>query len=79
MKMNIKCRPCPECDKVGRVEVEEDDFYKWQKGALIQVAFPYLNEDDREMLMTGIDPECWARLMKDIDDFGGENGAMVLA
>jgi len=84
MKVSIKCLPCPDCTKVGRVEVEETDFYRWQgdyntPGVLIQEAFPYLSADQREMLMTGYCSECWAKLWEDVDDFGGESGAVVLA
>lgn len=71
MKINVKCPPCPDCKKVGRVEVEEADFYRWQKDELIQVAFPYLDSDQREMLMTGYCKECWAKLWEDVDEFGG--------
>lgn len=77
--MYIKCKPCFLCRKVSRVEVEEHDFYKWQKGMLIQEAFPYLNDDQRELLMTGTCPKCWAEMMKEIDDLGGESGVLVLA
>jgi hypothetical protein len=72
VKVNVKCPPCPDCKKVGRVEVEESDFYKWQKGELIQVAFPYLDSDQREMLMTGYCGPCWTKLWEDVDEFGGE-------
>ncbi len=72
MKINIKGKPCPACSKVGRFGVEEADFYAWQKGELIQNAFPYLNGDQREMLMTGYDAQCWAKLWEDVDEFGGE-------
>lgn len=72
MKVNVKCRPCPDCGKAGRVEVEEEDFYAWQNHVLIQEAFPYLNADQREMLMTGYCGPCWAELWEDIDEFGGD-------
>lgn len=80
----MKCPPCPDCKKVGRVEVEEADFYRWKgtwdkPGVLIQVAFPYLDSDQREMLMTGYCGPCWTKLWEDVDDFGGESGAVVLA
>jgi hypothetical protein len=36
-----------------------DDAQRWVNGELIQVAFPYLNADDREILKTGIDAQAW--------------------
>jgi hypothetical protein len=43
-----------------------DEFmncYKaWQAGGLVQNAFPMLNADQREFLMTGLTPEQWDKL-----------------
>jgi hypothetical protein len=36
-----------------------NDAQRWVNGELIQVAFPYLNADDREILKTGIDAQEW--------------------
>ena len=41
------------------------DANEWVNGGLIQQCFPYLNADDREILMTGIDKQTW-------DDMFGE-------
>jgi hypothetical protein len=35
------------------------DANEWLNGGLIQQCFPYLDADDREILMTGIDSEDW--------------------
>lgn len=68
MKVKVKCPPCPDCGVTWRVEVEESDFYAWQGGKHIQDAFPYLNADQREMLMTGYDQKCWDALFADLED-----------
>lgn len=34
-------------------------FAKWEKGELIQKAFPMLNADEREFLMTGMTSSDW--------------------
>ena len=39
-----------------------DDAQRWLNGELIQNCFPYLNKDDREILMTGIDSETWEEM-----------------
>lgn len=38
------------------------DVNRWVNGELIQVAFPYLSADQREILKTGIDSESWDRM-----------------
>lgn len=55
-------RICPMCDEVHAVMVHAADYHRWTSGTLIQVAFPYLNADDRELLMTGICGACYAML-----------------
>lgn len=57
---------CPFCGHAHEVEVNETDYWDWQDGALAQDAFPYLSADEREMLISGIDSECWNKM------FGGE-------
>lgn len=37
-------------------------FNEWQAGKLIQDAFPMLNADQREFLMTGLTPEQWDKI-----------------
>jgi len=39
-----------------------------KKGVLIQNAFPTLNADQREFILTGITPEEWAATFKDEAD-----------
>jgi len=42
------------------LEEEFDNRYEmWQNGTLIQNAFPMLNADEREFIMTGITPQEW--------------------
>ena len=53
---------CTVCGDVSRVLISRDDFMKWRNGETIQVAFPYLNEDSRELLLTGTHRECWDAL-----------------
>ncbi len=57
---------CPFCGHAHEIEVNEADYWDWQDGALAQDAFPYLSADERELLISGIDSECWNKM------FGGE-------
>jgi hypothetical protein len=38
---------------------------KYDAGALVQHAFPFLNDDQREFLMTGLTPKAWDDLFGD--------------
>lgn len=50
---------CPICGRTYEVEVLLQDYFAWEAGALVQDAFPYLSDDEREMLISGICPTCW--------------------
>ena len=50
---------CPFCGKAHEIAVNEMDYLDWQDGKLAQDAFPYLSASDREMLISGIDEDCW--------------------
>ena len=50
---------CPFCGRDHEVEVPFEGYLAWQNGEAIQRALPTLSADEREMLMTGICPECW--------------------
>lgn len=44
------------------ITVKLSDANRWVNGELIQNCFPYLDKEDREILMTGHDNESWAKL-----------------
>lgn len=50
---------CPFCGKGHEIEVNEIDYLDWQDGEHAQNAFPYLEANEREMLISGICPDCW--------------------
>lgn len=49
---------CPFCRNEHRVKVNEDAYYRWQAGELIQNAMPDLSPTEREQLISGLCPEC---------------------
>ena len=51
---------CPFCGKPHDVLVSKADYAAWQNGKMAQDAFPYLSADEREILISGICPKCWA-------------------
>ena len=70
MKVILDCTVvtrCPFCGRANEIAVNEMDYLDWQDGKLAQDAFPYLSASDREMLITGICPDCWDGI------FGNEN------
>ena len=41
------------------LDITEAQIENWENGELIQNAFPNLNSDEREFLLTGMTPEEW--------------------
>lgn len=69
---------CPMCQTVNTVEVNNEDYVKWENGTVCQVAFPYLNANEREILISGICPTCWDKMFnsetsEEDEDFEDEN------
>ena len=60
-------RCCPWCGKLASVEVPTPAFRRWQSGVPVQSAFPTLTPDQREVLVSGTHPACWAKLFPDDD------------
>lgn len=61
--MKIKTRECPVCHQTEEYEVEEEQYRKWNRGMLIQKAFPDMTKDQRERLKTGLHGECWNKYL----------------
>jgi len=59
---------CPKCNGQTEMQVPAEQFVNWQRGQLIQDAFPNLTTDEREAMMTGICPKCWEAMFADEDD-----------
>lgn len=60
---------CPICGKQHKVLVREEDWelYNSPDRPHVQDIFPYLSPAERELLITGIDEECFNKM------FGGED------
>lgn len=72
IKVNV-LGECPLCGKEWYVAVPASEYLEWKKGRLIQDAMPSVSQDQREMLITGICPECWDKYMKPLDDEDDED------
>ena len=67
---------CPFCGKKQEVLVNEKDYILWQDGELAQIAFPYLTAEEREILISGICPQCWNDMFgqdEDEDEYEDED------
>lgn len=67
MKTFVDTR-CPMCGMYTIILVNEEDLKRWQCGELAQNAFPYLSVEEREMLISGLCPNCWEALYPDPDE-----------
>ena len=67
--MNIKVtRTCPKCRKDSVLEVSAKAYLAWQRGTLIQRAFPDMAPEQREILITGLHPACWKEIFQGVED-----------
>lgn len=72
IKVNV-LGACPLCGKEWSIPVPASEYAAWKGGMLIQEAMPSVPADQRELLITGICPECWNKYMKPLDDEDDEN------
>jgi hypothetical protein len=68
-RLKLKVRPCPTCGKTHEVVVGEYDYENWVDGVEgIEAAFPYLSAAERELLLTAIDGDCFAKMPTEDDE-----------
>ena len=58
---------CPFCGCVNFINVPFEGYNAWKNGELIQNAMPELSADEREMLISGICPDCWDNMFGEED------------
>lgn len=66
--VTLHLKPCPGCGLTRQVTVPEDDYHKFQAGAHVQDAFPYLDAGIREGFLTGYCTPCWDKLFTNADE-----------
>ena len=59
---------CNTCDKPHTLLVDMRDLVKWKTGTYIQDAMPYLNTEDRELLISGICGDCFDNMFSNEED-----------
>lgn len=75
MEMKLTIQNQCNCGATAEVTVDVADFNRWKDdGVLIQDAFPYLNADDRELIMSTrrfgfwTCPTCWDKIFEEVLD-----------
>jgi len=59
---------CIRCKDTHVLMVNKNDLKRWESGALIQDAMPYLTPDERELLISGICGTCFEQLFGEEED-----------
>lgn len=71
-KIAIEVR-CPFCGHVSIIGVNEEDYLAWSSGELIQNCFPYLDDSEREILISGLCFKCQDDVFGSDDDEDDED------
>lgn len=64
-KMLIRTQ-CKRCGKMIKLRVYPNDLQDYYNGTPVNDAFPYLSDDQKEILNLGMCPDCWNYLMNNI-------------
>ncbi len=60
--------PCPVCIRASVIHLDRKDVERYQAGEHVQDVWPDKTDDERELIITGTHPECWAQMFPDEDD-----------
>ena len=72
--ITLQIRPCPSCGKPHEITVNQYAYEQWADGiATLQEAFPEKTPAELELLLTGIDGECWLKHVAEPEE--GEEGS----
>ncbi len=54
------------------IQVTQEQIKAWEDGMLIQDAMPFLTDDEREFLISGMTPQEWDHIfeMNNIEEYG---------
>lgn len=66
--MIILTKKCPYCGCQSEIDVDQIQYQNWENGMLAQMAFPTMDKEIREVLISGTHPDCWNELFGEIGD-----------
>jgi hypothetical protein len=58
----VKTKTCSVCGEYEVWSLDRELVNRWQGGENIQRVFPDMSASEREILITGIHPDCWDKL-----------------
>lgn len=58
---------CRFCSTIWAVTVSAEQLVQWRLGAYLTECAPQLDPDDRELLISGMCPDCWERIIENSD------------
>jgi len=57
---------CVFCGKEHLTTVDKVKYQRWLGGERIQLVWPEMSDDDREILISGTCPDCWSNYMGEV-------------
>ena len=57
--VTVTTLPCRVCGNRAEMSIRADGYRKFLQGLEVQVAFPDLDSDQRELLISGTHAHCW--------------------
>lgn len=59
LRVVVETPRCILCGRTSTLSVPQEGWEKYKAGEFVQIAFPTLTADEREMLINGSHPECF--------------------
>ena len=66
--VTITTRPCMICQQASTIAANELQAAAYAHGLPVQDIWPHMPRAEREVLISGIHPDCWAGLFGPDDD-----------
>lgn len=67
-KVEVTTQSCMGCAKVEKLTIPKAEYDAWiVEGDYIQTALPDLTPEERELILTGIHPDCWDDMFPEED------------
>lgn len=60
---------CPFCKGLNNIKLQGNQYFAhFVKGEFVQHAFPHLDVDDRELILTGSHADCWEKAFSEEEE-----------
>jgi hypothetical protein len=60
---------CYHCGTENIIKIDQESYVKWKVHKnFIQDVFPWLNKEQRELLISGTHPQCWDEVFPDDEE-----------